>query len=181
MIKEIELNNQDTKYTIDTYVYFTGDRFEESELDYMDGGSLTYDDYEWIYDHKNIVNGLAKESIEYLKDLFCLYDGSGQAIIKSIDLISSGSPQYYNYTTDYYIMNVKYDDQLLDEYIKKNSAAFVAYKKDSIIPDEDPLYKITFYIDQFYKDDDYINTIYEKEYEIYSNNVTITKKQKNEK
>ena len=176
MIKEIELNNQDTKYTIDTYAYFTGDNFSEiflsddSESDYDD-----YDDYEWEYDHKNIVKDLAIESINHLKEVL-IQDLKDQAIIKSIDLISSGSPQYYNYTTDYYIMNVKYDDQLLDEYIKKNSVAFAAYKKDSIIPDDDELYKITFYMDQFYDDDDYIQHMYENKYEIYSNNTKITKK-----
>lgn len=174
MIKEIELNNQDTKYTIDTYAYFIGESFDESYLE----DEKNYDDYNWIYDHKNIVKDLALESIEYLKEIL-IQDLKDEAIIKSIDLISSGSPQYYNYTTDYYIMNIKYNDQLLDEYIQNNSATFVAYKKDNIIPDHDELYKITFYIDQFYNDN-YLDHMCNSEWEIYNCNTTITKKQ-NEK
>ena len=67
----IKINNQDTKYTIDSYQTFTNDSYIEQELEYyneINNTNLDYDDFDWDYDMQAINKDFADLSFEYLKD-----------------------------------------------------------------------------------------------------------------
>lgn len=164
MIKKITVNNQDCKFTIDTYQTFTDDTFIEKELEYL---NLEYNDLEFKYNNPEIVKQLSLLSLELLKDSI-----PDDSVIKNIELESTQSPKYYNYSTDSYNMVISYDNELLNDFIAKNDDSFKDYSKSSIDSQLD-IYKITYYIDKFYNDDDYIMTMFEGVHEIYGNNVEI--------
>jgi hypothetical protein len=176
-METIKIDNRDTKYTIDTYGTFNGEGIEDYMLDgddmaNTDGTDGDYDNYDWDFDHAEIIKAFAKNSIDYITT-----EGlPDQKVIQSIEYISSGSPKFYNYTTDYYCMEVKYDGKALEDYLAENTEAFQSYAKECDMEKDALLYKLTFYMDQFYDRDNYIMTMAENEMEIYMENCTVTKK-----
>lgn len=173
----ININNLDTeKITIDTYGMFTGDGFEECELDYLQeqNPGTNYDDYEWTYNHPEIVKDLAHASIEIVRRAIKYTEY--EKIINSITYVSSGSPRFYNYTTDHYIMSVDYNLVELHNYTFKNydDIHAIAQKYNTEVTDEDRLYAaIINILDNCISDDDYKMSMWDAEHEIYSNNVNI--------
>ena len=98
---QITINSLDLGYTVDTYGMFTGESTDESESDYYrEEYNLTDDEWRSIgfdYDHAGIVKSLANSSIQLL-DENLIQHGSG--VVTAIDLRSTTSPQFYNYTTE---------------------------------------------------------------------------------
>jgi hypothetical protein len=187
----ININNLDLENVhIDTYQMLTGDSFVESEIDNLreieKDDALTYDDFDWSYDHKAIVKEFALASIEILENAI------DHDAIKSIEYVSSTSPRYYNYTSDSYIMAVEVDVDNIDDYIAANQKELKEIVSDYAVRtanDDNFVYTFTplseiktsdlYYaaichiINNCITADDYNMAIWEREYEVYSKNTTI--------
>lgn len=182
----MQINNLDTEnITIDTYQMFNGESFEGNELDGFNEQNetlYTYDDFNWSYNHKKIVEDLANASIEILEHSIKYTEYAD--IIKSITYVSSGSPKFYNYTTDHYIMNIDFDPEKLQSYSDKNYKEIREKAEnydDTIINNLISVHSMQYaslchILDNCISDDDYKMAMWEKENEIYSENTTITKK-----
>lgn len=109
---KITIHNGDTAFYIDTYQHFTYDNTEELIIsDYNDehDTDYDYDHFTWSYDNAGYIKALAEASIEAISEVV-LGD-----IVTGIELESTGSPKYYNYSTDYYKASWSYNlDKLLD-------------------------------------------------------------------
>lgn len=184
---EIILDNRDTQNVhIDTYAMLTGDQWDESEIDYMreelKDDTLTYDDFEWEYNHDEIVKDFAHASIEIVKELT-----SDDGIIKNIAYVSHGSPQFYNYTTDWYIAEYEVDTPKLHEYIAshyddvlKKAQSYDDYVCTGEVSKDNLAHAgLCHYIDNAITADDYNMAMWECEYEVYSGNTTVSKITKN--
>jgi hypothetical protein len=181
-MQTITINNTDTENIhIDTYGMLTGDSHEESTIEYeseQTGRELTYDDFDWTYDHAGIVKDLAHESIDILLQAIAHTDYA--KIITGITYVSSTSPGYYNYKTDSYMMNIQYDIVQLDKYVTENYAAiyeickkYHAYECD--ITEDDRLYAaIVHILDNCIDSESYNYAMWETEYQAYSENTTYT-------
>ena len=180
---KITIDNRDTENIhIDTYGMLTGDSFIEYEIEYLserDNKSYDYDDFDWSFDHKNIVKQFAIESIGIIENAIASTDY--EKIITSIELEKSFSPKYYNYTTDGYKMVVEYDEKALERYTEDNHGAILEIAKkyrayESDITKNDIVYAgIVHIIQNCITSDDYNMDMWEHELEIYSNNVEITR------
>lgn len=181
------IDNRDTLAHIDTYQMLTGESWQESEIDYqreqLNNAALDYDSFNWEYDHTAIVQDFARHSLNYVIDMMREYTG-----IKDIhaELKASESPKFYNYTSDSYTFEL----QVSNELAAFMAAHYVAHK-DAI---NDRLEKysdranwqhatVCDIIDRaITKDasglecdiDDYNMTLWELEWEVYSNNTTVT-------
>ena len=190
----ININNLDTDMVhIDTYQMLTGDNFTDYELETLQEQypECTYDDFEWTYDHENIVKDLAMASIDILSNAI------DNDIIKSIEYVSSTSPRFYNYTSDSYIMAVTVDEKELNEYIQLNFielrkilASWTTATKNSewYVTEYTPIddinasdlqhASITHILDNCMTEDNYNMAMWEIEMEAYMENTTITKLKK---
>jgi len=182
---KITLDNRDLEHVhIDTYQMLTGDSFDESEIEYqceeLKNDKLTHDDFEWEYDHKQIVEDFAKASINIV--LQGIRHETGGDCITAIEYVSSTSPTYYNYTTDGYIMTVTVDTKKINKYIDANHAAIIviagkydASTIDGIISRENLQHAaVCHIINTAITSDDYNMAIWESEFEVYSENTTMT-------
>lgn len=175
----IEIDNRDTQNVhIDTYGYFTSESYDECELENLreDYGDVDYDDFEWEYNHENIVKDLADSSIEVIEQAMKYTEYA--EIITAIELVRSFSPRYYNYTTDGYKMNVTYNATKLHEYMSSHYDEIVKIASDysTEINDNDRIYAtIVHILDNCISSDDYNMAMCENVHEIYSENTTITK------
>ena len=182
-MNKIIIDNRDTENIhIDTYGMLTGDTADEytieSEIESTGNTELTYDSFEWEYDHKQIVKDLAHASIEIVEQAIA---GTEYAkIIKGIEFVGSGSPTYYNYTTDWYTMSVDVDMDELKKYIdihtKEIEKIAESYDNTGIVDLEN--YEnmhhagICHILNNCITSDDYNMEMWEKEHEIYSENTT---------
>lgn len=175
---KIILDNRDTENIhIDTYAMFTGEHAEEVERENMkEDGREDWDTVEIEYNHDAIVHDLAHASIEYVEQ-----ETKGDGIIHSIFFISSHSPRFYNYTTDWYLSEYDVDIVKLNEYIGKNYddvRALAQKYDDSLVSGEvskDNLAHagLCHYLNTTIIADDYNIHMLEKETDIYYENANI--------
>ena len=141
-MQNIIIDNRDTENIhIDTYQTLTGDNATESELEYINDErepntpKLTYDDFDWTYDHAQIVKDFAHASIQIITD--AIANTPYADIIKDITLLDTSSPRYYNYTTDGYTAIYTINADELAKYIETNRADIIAIaeKYDATIID----------------------------------------------
>lgn len=191
-MKTLIINSQDLGdvATIDTYQTFTGDQADESLIDYYNEKHNTdynYDDFEWDYDHAQIVKDLAERRAEFLKS-------ESPAIYKCVP-VSTGSPREYNFSTDYAMFEITYDDDLVEKFIKENQEDYDKFYQDSgwyshteWRDDDDErkgenieMSKLDYYLNKTIDHDTAYYALAEDEYEIYgSNTVMILKDDKGE-
>lgn len=87
-----------TPWTIDTYSTFDFDSHDESEIDYYNeehNTSYTYDDFDWTYNHKGLVQCLASNWLDFVQkniidDVILAIEPDGEP----------WSPREYNFSTD---------------------------------------------------------------------------------
>ena len=177
----ITIDNRDTENThIDTYRMLTGESAEEYERENMrEDGRDDWNTVEINYNHVEVVNWLANESIEILTQ--AIANTKYANIVKSITFVSAGSPTYYNYTTDHYVMDIEVDVVELHNYIAKSYEAIYEKAKsyDASIMDGEVSKEslahsgICHILDNCITADDYNTAMWEKEMECYSENQVI--------
>lgn len=109
MVKMSIGSNMLPKITIDTYQTFTGDSWEESEIEYLrdeygdnraySGGrayeGLGWGDYDWSYNHSRELELLAEQCVNVMNDMFY-----ADLPYEVGEVTSTYSPSYYNFATD---------------------------------------------------------------------------------
>lgn len=185
-MSQLLIDNRDTLATIDTYQMFTGESTDELQMynlreDY--GEDVTYDDFDWSYDHKAIVAALADVSLEYTLEKVREYLDCKDVTATIVD---SHSPNFYNYTTDSYIYAPELPDGVLAKYYADNIDAcntrLVGYDCNSVkenwqhaawceIVDRAITNSNTA---EEYDLDDYKYHMWEHETEVYYENTTVT-------
>lgn len=188
-MRTLTINSQDlgNAGTIDTYGTFDGSNVEDqliedySERDYKNYG---YDDFEWDYNHDQIVKDLAELRAETLQN--------DAEIIQSVEVVETGSPRYYNFSTDWADFKITYNEKTVEKYVKEHqedydkwyheSGWYTAtewmdkddYRREHQIANS----KLDYYLNhEVYKTwDDAYYPIAEHEWEIYENNITMTLK-----
>ena len=98
---KIEINNQDTLFTIDTYQTFTGDDNEDMMIE---GFGCSRDILDFDYNHDEIIKCLSQASFEYISGIV-----SDSDIINEMRFLRHGSPKFYNYSSDYYVFEIDYN------------------------------------------------------------------------
>ena len=122
------INSQDLGYvaTIDTYNMFDGGDFEDrlieeySEKDYK---NYEYDDFEWDYDHDQIVKDFAKARAEFLE--------AASDVIDKCEVETTGSPREYNFSTDYAMFKITYDEQKVNDYVEQHEDDYSTWYRES--------------------------------------------------
>lgn len=187
-MKTLTINSQDLGdvATIDTYNMFDGGDFEDelieeySKKDYKNYG---YDDFKWDYDHAQIVKDLAERLAEFL-------ESESPAIHKCMP-VSTGSPREYNFSTDYAMFEIDYDDDLVERFIKENQEDYDKFYRDSgwyehteWRDDDDKqkeeniaISKLDYYLNKTIDHDTAYYALAEYEYEIYENNTKMALKE----
>ena len=127
-MKTITVNSQDLGdvATIDTYAMFKGDTVDEDLINWYNENHNTdysYDDFEWDYDHAQIVKDLAKRRAEFLEN-------ESPAIHKCVPT-TTGSPREYNFSTDYAMFEITYDEDIVENFIKENQEDYDRFYRDS--------------------------------------------------
>lgn len=187
----ITIDNRDLENVhIDTYGVLTGEGADDQQIEYLreeyKNDSLTYDDFNWSYDHGAIVRDFARVSINYLFNELITH---GNGMITSITLESSGSPKYYNYTTDHYVAVYEYNTVKLHDYIAQNYDAVLEKVRtydsvmsytpvDDISKDDLAHAGLCHYIDNTIDREHYNMHMWEHETEVYYENTTVTLAQK---
>lgn len=183
-MKTLTINSQDLGdvATIDTYQTFTGDQTDENLISYYNDEHNTdydYDDFEWDYDHAQIVKDFAERRAEFL-------ESESPAIHKCVP-VSTGSPREYNYSTDYAMFEIDYDDDLVEKFIKENQEDYDEFYRSSgwyehteWRDDDDEqkaenieMSKLDYYLNKTIDHDTAYYALAEYEYEIYENNTTM--------
>lgn len=173
----ITVNSQDLgdAGSIDTYNQFTGGDVDEDILQFYNeehGTDYNYDDFEWGYEHAEIVKDLANERAHLLET-----EVPG---FKSVKVKSTGSPREYNFSTDYAMFEIDYDEKMVSNYINSHPE-YVDWYRDSgwysvIEWREDTeakqelvrMAQLNFYLNGFYKENWYdYDPLYDKEMDIY--------------
>lgn len=182
MQNTIKIDNRDAESIhIDTYGMLTGESATDSELEYINTEErepntpeLTYDDFDWTYNHPQIVKDFAHESINIITQALA---GTEYAdIILNIEYISSESPCYYNYTTDHYIAAYTVDTDKLAAYTEKHNSAITEIAKTYGTSWEEPTFEnlqhaaICHILNNAITADDYNMSMWERETEIYCEN-----------
>lgn len=181
-MKKIEVNNQDLGLvaTIDTYGMFDSENAIEDLIDWFNEQHDTnydYDDFEWDYDHAQIVKDFAEKRAEFL-------ESESPAIHKCVP-VSTGSPREYNFSTDYAIYEITYDDEAVDKYVKDNQQDYDKWYRESgwyehteWRDDDDKqkeenrtISKLDYYLNKTIDNDDAFNALFECETEVYENNI----------
>lgn len=158
------INNLDTALTIDTYQMFNGESAYEMELDYYKTEENKEVDIN--YNHKQIVKDLAEASINEIMIQLDKYENT-TGIINHMTVVKTYSPQFYNYTTDSYNVEIDFNEDKLEKFIKDNYDDFQQFDDNSIEN------QLIFLLDQIDKDS-YNQGMWERETEIYINNQTVT-------
>ena len=179
---KVTIDNRDLAYTIDTYGMFTGDSVAESEAEhYRDEFDLTEDEWREIgfdYDHAGIVKDLASASVNIL------WNELKGAIVHDITIDKTGSPQFYNYTTDHYVANWTVDVDQLEAYIRNCKEEFDKFvseewevKYTDAVMDHDvetqTVIALDFWTRQILSEDSYNEQMWEAESEAYFNNMEL--------
>ena len=139
------IDNRDTLFTIDQYQTFNLDFEYESQIDYLqsddskelresyglpdfDDETYLVDDYlDFSFDPDNSYHeALASAAIDIIEETDGKY-GNSLEIFKSIRLEGIKSPQFYNYTTDSFVMTIEYDRDKLAAWISSNPERLETY------------------------------------------------------
>jgi hypothetical protein len=162
---KITIDNRDLKnITVDTYKTFTGE-------------SYTDESPETEFDIDAVIESFSQKSIEIINK-----ETSTGGIIEGIFFIKSGSPKYYNYTTDWYTADYQVNAENLKKYIESNYSEvekLAAGYDDSIVKgsvSSESLYHagLCHYINGAVDANIYMDTMYEFECEAYTENQTVT-------
>jgi hypothetical protein len=180
----IRINNKDLAYTIDTYGMFTGENVDVQEAEhYREMFDLTDDEFnsiEFDYDHPGVVKDLAISSVGLLNDELV---GS---VVKSINLVSTGSPRFYNYTTDWYVAEWNLNTRKLEAYVqaklgKFNSflrehwtTVYYAHGTEDFNKENYIVASLDFYTREEYSPEDYLNSMFEHEHVAWYENTELT-------
>lgn len=189
-MKTITVNSQDLgdAGTIDTYGVFDGNHADDMLInDYNEehGTEYNYDDFEWDYNHDQIVKDLAELRAGFLEN-------ESEAIQKVVTL-RTGSPKFYNFSTDYAIYEVTYDENLVGKYVEENKEDYDKWYRDSgwyehteWMDDEDrrkeeniAISKLDYYLNKTIDSDTAYYALAEREDEVYENNTKMTLKDNN--
>lgn len=187
-MRTIVVNSQDLGEvaTIDTYGMFTGDQADENLVeDYNERNNTSYewDDFEWDYDHDNIVREFAKIRAEFLEQ-------SSDAL-KSVEVVSTGSPREYNFSTDYAMFEIDYDEGIVESFVKENQADYDRFYRESgwaahteWREDTDKrkaenieCAKLDYYLNKTIDREEAYYALAEEEYRIYEENTKMTLKE----
>lgn len=169
---------------IDTYQMLSGESFTDMEIDNLReeyGDDITYDSFDWTYDHESIVRDFAHASINYLYNELVTH---GDGLITGITYQKSGSPKFYNYSSDWYTAEYDVNPQKLHDYIATHYDEILEKVKkyhrvicDGDITSEDHAHAgLCHYIDNHINslsDDDYNYHMWEVETEVYYENTTM--------
>ena len=102
---------------------FTGESAEEMERENMrEDGREDWDTVDISYDHKQIVKELAAVSLKYTLEAVREYLELDRGDVTAT-IVDTGSPRFYNYTTDYYVYTPVLPDGVLANYYAKNIEA----------------------------------------------------------
>lgn len=185
---KLSINSRDLPFTIDTYGMFTGESAQEMESEfYREEYKLTDDEWRMLgfdYDIEAIRDGLASASVGIIEDA-CRYEKP--LIVRSIELGSSSSPRFYNYTTDSYNAIWDIDEYALEVYCNKDTDKFDKFIADEweyewqrAIDNNDRETLTTAKLDYYFNSDDtpltvdsYNESMWESETEAYMNNMTL--------
>jgi len=124
MNKVVKINSGNTPFTVDMYQTFTGESNNDSMLDYYNSQndtSLDYNDFDWEYNTKEVLKGLSMASVEYI------IENTNENIIKNVELVGTFSPQFYNYNTDSYDMNIEVDTDKFTKYMQENEKEYATW------------------------------------------------------
>lgn len=115
------IDNRDTFATVDTYSTFTGESADEMMRDGLrEDGREDYDDVHINYDMPEIVKQLANESLGYTLEMVREYLNCKDI---TATIVETGSPKFYNYTTDWYVYAPILPDGVLAKYYADNMEA----------------------------------------------------------
>ena len=188
----ITVNNQDLgdAATIDTYGVYKGENEDEMYIDWYNEEHHTnydYDDFEWDYNHAQIVKELAEYRAKALEN--------DVDIIHSVKVLETGSPREYNFSTDWATLEIDYDEDEVEKYVKDTKEKYDEWFKDSgwyyntnWRDDDDPrkaenirISKLEYYLNTkaLPNFEDWYWSVAEYESEIYSNNTKATLKKDN--
>lgn len=189
-MRTLTINSQDLGEvaTIDTYCMFNGETVDDMLIeDYNEehNTDYNYDDFEWDYDHAQIVKDLAERRAEFL-------ESESPAIHKCVS-VSTGSPREYNFSTDYAMFEITYGDDLVEKFIKENQEDYDKFYRDSgwhehteWRDDDDEqkeeniaISKLDYYLNKTIDHDTAYYALADYEQEIYENNTKMTLKNNN--
>lgn len=189
-MKTITVNSQDLgdAGTIDTYGVFDGNHADEMLInDYNEehGTNYDYDDFEWDYNHDQIVKDLAELRAKTLED--------DVDVLQSVEVVETGSPREYNFSTDWADFEITYNEEAVEKYIKDNQEEYDKWYRNSgwygateWRDDDDKrkeenieISKLDYYLNhEAYKTwDDTYYPVAEQESEIYYNNTKMELKE----
>ena len=181
---KLTIDNRDLSFTIDTYGMFTGESCDEMEREYYrDEYDMTDDEsseLQFNYDHQAIVEAFAVASIDLLHNEFVTHGD----IVKDIRLVKTGSPSYYNFTTDYYRAEWTFNSVKLKQWINEHDTEYWAFihenwgsewYKVQENGDKETQYAamLDFYTQTEYDREDYESHMFEHESHVYSENMTL--------
>lgn len=184
---KIRINSQDLGQigSIDTYNMFSGGSVDDYYIEsYNDehGTDYTYDNFDWSYDHKQIVKDLAETSRDWI------VENVVGDIVKDVgEILGTYSPREYNFRTDSWEAEWEIDDTELAKYIDQHKEAYNAWYSGSswestinAKDDDNPakyecqvLAMLEFYLSREFSVDDYNDTMWEAEFDIYCENTTM--------
>lgn len=188
----ITVNSQDlgNAGTIDTYGIYKGEGVDEQIIDDYNeehNTDYSYDDFDWNYDHKQIVKDLAEYRAKALEN--------DVGIIHSVKVLETGSPREYNFSTDWAMFEIDYDEDEVEKYVKDTKEKYDGWYRDSgwyssteWRDDDDPrraenirIAKLDYYLNTkaLPEFDDWYWSVAEHESEIYINNTEVTLKKDN--
>lgn len=124
----ILVNSQDLgdAGTIDTYTMYSGDGVDDqliAEYNEEHHTDYNYDDFDWNYDHEQIVKALADLRAEALQ--------RDVDIINYVKVLGTGSPREYNFSTDWATFEIDYDEDAVEKYIKDTQEEYDKWYRDS--------------------------------------------------
>ena len=187
----IIVNSQDLgdAGTIDTYGIYKGEGVDEQIIDDYNEEHHTdynYDDFDWNYDHAQIVKALANLRAEALQN--------DVDTIRYVKVLGTGSPREYNFSTDWATFEIDYDEDAVEKYVKGTKEKYDDWYRDSgwysateWRDDDDPrraenirIAKLDYYLNTkaLPTFDDWYWAVAEYESEIYFENTTATPKKK---
>lgn len=128
-MSKLLIDNRDLGYTISTYGMFENNNdeyiLENLQDEYPD---ITWDDINWEYNHQEYVKNLAHASINILYNEFVMH---GDGVVEAIEFVKSGSPQFYNYTTDWYAAEWTINEKKLRGIVDKRLNEYTKFIRES--------------------------------------------------
>lgn len=122
-VNSLDLGNAGT---IDTYGLYNGETVDDELIEEYNQAHYTqydYDDFEWDYNHEQIVKDLAELRAQALTD--------DVDVIQSVKVLETGSPREYNFTTDWADFEIKYNEDAVNKYIEENQEDYDKWYRDS--------------------------------------------------